>query len=217
MAAITIDTTELTISAKKLSGFGAKLTKAVDRVLTANTLEIARQAKILAPKDRGFLRQNISPDTDTFLEKRVTVNAPYAAYVEFGTGKLAAQYVAGLPPDWQSFAAKYKGKTGKGSFKEFVKLIAEWIKRKGIGASYSTGIVKNKGGKKAGYRIDLMKAGTPRRKNLATIDRLALAYTIARSIFKRGIKPQPFLFTAYNNQAGQIVTDLESTLTALKL
>jgi hypothetical protein len=55
----------------------------------------------------------------------------YAAFLEFGTRKYAAQYVASLPADWKSYAATFKGSSG-GSFDELLKAIMGWVKRKGI-------------------------------------------------------------------------------------
>jgi hypothetical protein len=200
MALITIDTTALTIAAKKMATFNTRLQKGVDRVMNANIKEIEATAKRLAPADRGFLRQNISSDTDTFLEKKVTVNAPYAAYVEFGTGKLAAQYVATLPADWQSFAAQFKGAAGGGNFKQFVLLIAEWIGRKGISGVYSVKTRRRLGNKAANAQADL-----------------SLAYVIARSIYMKGVNPHPYLYPAYAAQSTVIVEDLKNMIQALKL
>jgi hypothetical protein len=42
-----------------------------------------------------------------------------------------------------------------------------------------------------------------------------MAYLIARSILKNGIKPQPFLFPAYEQQRGQILKDIETVLKSL--
>ena len=50
----------------------------------------------------------------------------YAAYLEFGTGKFAAEYVATLPTEWKEFASQFKGSAG-GNFREFVESIMGWL------------------------------------------------------------------------------------------
>lgn len=126
-----IDARQLQKGAKGFERLIKELPDRVSDVLNASALEIEAKAKRAAPADRGMLRQTISADTSKDLEKRITANAPYAAYVEFGTGKYAAQYVSTLPANYHAFAAQFKGKGG-GGFKEFVRLLTEWVKRKGI-------------------------------------------------------------------------------------
>ena len=200
MAIITIDATALTIGATAVKNYSAKLSAAVNRVLNTGVTEIERTAKDLAPADRGFLRQHIKANTDKFLEKSVTVAAPYAAYIEFGTGKLAAQWVGGLPDDWQTFAAQYKGPAGGGNFKQFVLLIAEWMKRKGI----TGGVYSVKTRRRQGSAVN------------KRMEDLSLAYFIARSILRKGVNPHPYLWPAYQQQQPKILADLDATLKALK-
>ncbi len=54
-------------------------------------------------------------------------DAPYAAYVHFGTGAKAMQ---GIHPEWTEIAAEWKNKPG-GTFSDFVTKIAEWLTRHG--------------------------------------------------------------------------------------
>lgn len=129
---LTIDAKELTKGAKGFERLIKEMPDRVSDVLNASALEIEAKAKRNAPADRGMLRQTISADTSKPLQKHITANAPYAAYVEFGTGKYAAQEVSKYPPEYQAFALQFKGKGG-GGFKEFLKLLTEWVKRKGIG------------------------------------------------------------------------------------
>jgi hypothetical protein len=69
----------------------------------------ALKAKQLAPTNDGQLKENIHPDyaTENDLKASVTVAVFYAAYVEFGTGKFAFNYVPTLPMEWQDFARLY--------------------------------------------------------------------------------------------------------------
>ena len=108
--ALTIDVTSLVKGSEELKKKLVFLTQQVDDVLTAGASDIATRAKVLAPVDLGGLRSSIAYDVTKPLEKHITVNVGYAAYVEFGTGVYAASAVGKLPADWQEFAAKFKGK-----------------------------------------------------------------------------------------------------------
>lgn len=67
---------------------------------------IALTAIGLAPEDTSLLVESIDvvQDGDSSV---VEVNAPYAAYVEFGTGPYAAEYVTSLPKEWQDEARRF--------------------------------------------------------------------------------------------------------------
>ena len=82
------------------------------------------EAKRLAPANEGRLRNSVNGTVDGFTAK-ITVTADYAAYLEFGTRKFAARYVATLPQDWQSYAATFRGKGG-GTFDQFIQDIMQW-------------------------------------------------------------------------------------------
>ncbi len=131
MSVITIDTSSLAKGAKDLNKFIKVMDDIIDDVLNTNMIEMEAAAKRNAPGDRGFLRQNISAKTSVHLKKELTVNAFYAAYIEFGTGVYAAQYVATLPADWQAFARQFKGEK-KPSIKAILFFLAEWFRRHGI-------------------------------------------------------------------------------------
>lgn len=131
MSVIFIDTSQLVKGAERLQNMSKELEESVDLVLDASALEIAERAKQLAPRDRGFLAQHITPNTSAKLRKEVDVLADYAAYVEFGTGAYAAAYAASLPSTWQQFALSFKGRGG-GTFAEMLKRIQEWVRLKGI-------------------------------------------------------------------------------------
>lgn len=107
-----------------------KFEKDIQAALDDFGLRVVKQAKILAPVDEGRLRQSIN-STPGKLSVTIDVNVDYAAYIEFGTRKFAAAYVSSLPPDWQAFAAQFKGASG-GSFAEMIQNLMKWVKRKGI-------------------------------------------------------------------------------------
>ena len=107
---------------QRIKGYNEKLEPDIDAVLEINAQEIARNAKRLAPyrknpKDgerAGTLRQSITVGKiETRLGYQVGTNVSYAAYMEFGTGNLAAAYVATLPTEFQEMAAQYKAKPRK--------------------------------------------------------------------------------------------------------
>lgn len=181
-----------------LKGKEKEIVAGVDRVLDANTIAIASKAKRLAPVNFGGLHSSIGQNLTEPLKKHVTVNANYAAYVEFGTGSYAAQQVSKLPATWQEFALKYKGKTG-GSFEGLLEAIYLWVKRKKIGATYE---VKTRRRTKVG------------KQTAETTDR-ATAYYIAVMIILKGIHAHPFLYPAYEQQSDQIRKDIEAVLKAL--
>jgi len=107
----------------------------------------------------------------------VVVGVDYGAYLEFGTRKFAARYVASLPADWKAFAATFKG-PGGGNFEEFVMRLTKWVLRKKIGATYN---IKTR-------RRD--RVGKQSAKTTAEAD----AYAIALYIIRNGIRAQPFLY-----------------------
>lgn len=127
-----IDASQLKNGSAALSKLIAGFPKQVSEVLDASAEDVVLNAKLNAPYNLGTLWKFIIADTDKPLVKHVTVKVPYAAYIEFGTGKFAAQTVSAYPENYQAFAAQFRGPAGGGNFKEFVMLLAIWVQRKGI-------------------------------------------------------------------------------------
>lgn len=92
-------------------------------------LRVELSAKQNAPVDEGKLKGSIFQQPGR-LSSTVGASANYASFMEFGTRKFAASYIATLPADWQKFAAQYRG--GGGSFQDFVMSLMGWCKRHGI-------------------------------------------------------------------------------------
>ena len=182
----------LTVEVKGLKELQAKfgnasklITDGIDKALTKGAMRIATNAKKRAPKDRGGLASSISADTSTYLDKRVGANVFYAAFIEFGTGKHAAQYVATLPADWKTYAATFKKSGDGGTFDDMVQEIYDWMKRVGM---------KGSGGKK-----------------LSMND----AYRLAKYILLNGIKPQPFFYPAFNDERPKIEAEVLAIINKL--
>src|SRR6478752_3331616 len=120
-----IDARQLQKGAKGFERLIKEMPDRVSDVLNSSAKKIVAVARRNAPADRGDVKRGIESTNTELLKKHITSRAPYSAYIEFGTGKHAAQYVSGLPGDYQTFAAQFKG-GGGGGFKEFLKLITEW-------------------------------------------------------------------------------------------
>jgi len=75
---------------------------------------IITQAKTLLPAQYGRLRSSLNVIKISKFNYKYGSNVNYAAYVEFGTGKYAAEYVPSIDKEWQKLALSYKT-TGKGT------------------------------------------------------------------------------------------------------
>ena len=168
----------------------ARITKNAELALDNFGLQVVKEAKILAPVDEGALVKSISY-VQKGLEVEITVGVPYAAYIEFGTRRYAAQQVAGLPAEWKTFAAQFKGKGSSGSFDEFVQNIMAWVLRKGIGG------LKTKSGNTS--------------KSTSSYDAMQqAAYAIALNIIQNGIHAHPYLYPAVRDNTQKLKEDLSN-------
>lgn len=163
------------------------------------------EAQTRAPKDEGFLTRSINYKAEN-LSVAIGANVDYAAYLEFGTKGFAASYVSTLPPDWQQFAAQYKG-SGGGTFQQLVARITQWIHRKGLGTGFAGKI-----GVAGTFSVKTRKR-TGSKSLQETQDKQA-AYLIARKIITKGIPAQPFLFPAFEHQKIKLIENLKSQLNA---
>jgi hypothetical protein len=111
-------------------GVQAALNDWADRTATDAKRLVSSQSS-----DEGGLLRSISPIYGNG-NASVVASQKYAAYIEFGTRKFAAEYVSSLPNDWQAYAATFKGKGGGGTAKEFWKSIQAWGRRKGLEPSH---------------------------------------------------------------------------------
>lgn len=174
----------------RLNDYPAKMSKAVDRELSAGAIEVAGLGAELAPVDEGRLKQGQNAVTSEFLSKQVVNNVFYAPYVEFGTGR-KTQVPAGL----ESVAAKFKGPAGRGNFEQMVDSLMGWVRRKGLAGTFSTKTRR--------------RTGSPLRQ---AIQERQLAIFLAKRILRNGIRPQPFFFRALDALEPEIVKKVEEAL-----
>lgn len=113
------------------------------------------------------------------LKTEIVAKANHASFIEFGTKKFAAKYVATLPKEWQVLAASERGKM-TGTFEELVVNLTQWVKEKQIAGTYSVKSKRRTGG-------IIQKA----------YEDYKLAYAIALRIARNGIRARPFLYPAY--------------------
>lgn len=104
--------------------------KRISATTEGSARDIEFLAKKYAPVDMGVLRQEIKAYDVDGLHWNITTNylgnAPYSAYVEFGTG---TKFKA--PQELKEIASKFKGNK-RGSFKDGLEAVEEWAKRKGL-------------------------------------------------------------------------------------
>ena len=91
----------------QIDSFGHDANRLAVSVTNSTAEDIANQAKLRAPVDQGQLRQSIGKTTARvgFNRSFFFANAPYAAYVEFGTGSGVI-----IPNGFSDMAAPFKGK-----------------------------------------------------------------------------------------------------------
>ena len=183
---------------KQLSALSRDVNNEASRALNKFVGDVVADAKQLVASnssDEGNLLNSINPKNSTpaSLEAEVNVTANYAAYIEFGTRKYAAKYVASLPTEWKAYAAQFKGKGSSGSMDEFIQSIMAWVQRKGIGGL--TTASGNTSGSRAS--LDAMQQ---------------TAYAIALNIIQNGIKAKPFLYPSVIKNLPKLTENMEKLI-----
>ena len=90
---------------KELKNTGLQVSDKVDAITKSNAQEIEAEAKQRAPVDKGFLRNQIATEKKGEALYGVVANAPYSAYMEFGTGGEVE-----VPNELKDIAIQFKGK-----------------------------------------------------------------------------------------------------------
>lgn len=173
----------------KFNKLPSRIKQEVGEELVSGVRIITQDAKRAAPKNLGALGQSIG-FAGSGLSYEISVAVKYGHIIEFGSGKRTQ-----IPSELTTYASQFRGMPSGGKWDDFIKQLKIWVKRKGIGASYS---VKS------------------RRKNRQTDQEIEqIAILIARSILKNGIKPQPFLFPAFFRQRPIILNNVKNRLNSL--
>jgi hypothetical protein len=150
----------------------------------------------------GALAGSINAVRVSELEVSVTVAKNYAAFIEFGTRKYAAAYVSTLPPDWATYAATFKGKTG-GSFEEMIDSLMQWVHDRGLDSNTAkTGTFSVKTKKRTGNFLR------------QAIEDRQTAYAIAIWILRNGIRPQPYLYPAVRDNVKLLRDNVQKLINA---
>ncbi len=182
--------------------------KEMDRIIN-NELEafgknMVNTAKYLAPVNEGTLKNSITSELTADKQLTVGTKLEYAPYVEFGTKSFAQYQVATLPPDWQTFAAEFKGQGG-GSFQQMVMYLTMWVHQKGLGSGYQAPI-----GITGTYSIKTRKRTG--NKTLQNMQDKQAAYLIARKILRVGIHATPFFYPAFELSLPEFLKYLKQNL-----
>ena len=156
---------------RQFAGAPANIKKIVSAEIQSAAAEWVAGARRDVPIDQGALKGSISYFMRTDLQAEIVAQKFYAPFMEFGTkGKYKAI------PGTEAIAQQFKGYKG-GDFQEFLRMITRWAKRKGISGTYS---VKTR--RRTGNRATQQAQDD------------AVAWPIALSILKHGIKPHPYFF-----------------------
>ena len=105
----------------KFKSYSVSAQIGIDAALEEWANNVARDAKLLVSansSNEGMLLNSIHPDHGNGYAS-VTASAAHAAYV------------SSLPGDWAAYANTFKGKSGGGTFKDFVKILMAWGARTG--------------------------------------------------------------------------------------
>ena len=85
-----------------------KISDEIDMELGNGVQEIILEAKTSLPANYSMLATSLYFVKAKKYYYEFGSNLNYAAYVEFGTGKYAAEYVPSLDPEWQKFAKTFQ-------------------------------------------------------------------------------------------------------------
>lgn len=116
-----------------------EIVREVDAVLKNGAMEIAGQAKVLAPVYLGELQNSIGYKEIGKLRYEVAANAYHAPYIEFGTGPRTK-----VPKEFEDIAKAVQARPKRGKFADFVRALFLWGKKKGYwneeGAAYMAAV-----------------------------------------------------------------------------
>ena len=176
-----------------------KLRKELEKKLANTNKRLRAESLNLLLKTQADIRRD-APVNLARLKNGTTVNrtelkitnaVKYAPFVEWGTKSNVK-----VPSGYESYASQFRGIRGDGTVK-MLDAITQWVKRKGLAATYSVKTRKR----------------TARSKSEVKLER-SIAFLIMRKIRKFGMKPQPFFF--HDKNGNDRIKKLESELKKLK-
>jgi HK97 gp10 family phage protein len=91
----------------QIRNLGQQAIRDMEAVTEQTARDIELKAKTLAPTDLGKLGQSIRAEKVTAKRWKIVAGgliAPYAPFVEFGTGRMVQ-----VPEEWKEIAIKFKG------------------------------------------------------------------------------------------------------------
>lgn len=175
---------------KRLNAVPAKVRKEVGAEIQDGGRRINAKQLRLAPVDEGGIKQSTVAKKANELNIELTSSKHYVPFMEFGTKRRVR-----VPSELTVYAAQFKQSGPKITFDEFLKIITDWVRRKGIAAKRS-----EKTGRRLGSKA-----------NQQSEDEKA-AYPIALSILRHGVKPHPFFFQPFFDERDGIVKNVEKVL-----
>ena len=107
MATLKISARGLDLAIAKLNKNAALEIAKIDSIMQDKIKEAEQAAKANLPAQYGELKASISSNKIKELNYQLRADKDYAAYVEFGTGRFAADYVISLEPEWEKLAATF--------------------------------------------------------------------------------------------------------------
>lgn len=181
---------------KRLSTLPTKLRKEVGAEIQDGGRRINAKQLRLVPVDEGGIKQSTVTKKVNELNIELTSSKHYVPFMEFGTKRRVR-----IPAELTSYAAQFKQSGPKIDFDEFLKIIAAWVRRKGLDSRTAiTGRYSTKTKRRLGSKA-----------TQATEDEQA-AYPIALSILRHGVKPHPFFFQPFFDERESIVKNVEKVL-----
>lgn len=95
-----------------INEFSAKATLLLDKLdeeLESGLEDVVSKAKSKAPNDinGNSIGNSIGLSKENKFSYTISVNNPYAAYYEFGTGPSAKAYLPSIPKEWNDIAEDY--------------------------------------------------------------------------------------------------------------
>lgn len=180
-----------------LGKISKKIEQEVINEVNASALKIQSDAKKNVPVNLGTLRNSIqlvAEGSEKKLIYTIGTNVSYAPYIEFGTPGTQSKENLKIPSGYEDFAMQFKGGS-KGKFKDMVLALADWASKQGVVATYSIKTQRRTGSKKNNAKKDL-----------------SVAWAIAISILRKGVRAHPFLIPAFEAEKPKLRTKIKDIL-----